>query len=44
MTALLAVERGRPDDPVRITPAALHYSGSGSAGFRAASVCASRRS
>jgi D-alanyl-D-alanine carboxypeptidase (penicillin-binding protein 5/6) len=29
MTALLAVERGRPDDPVRITPAALHYSGSG---------------
>jgi D-alanyl-D-alanine carboxypeptidase (penicillin-binding protein 5/6) len=29
MTALLAVERGRPDDPVRITAAALHYSGSG---------------
>jgi serine-type D-Ala-D-Ala carboxypeptidase (penicillin-binding protein 5/6) len=29
MTALLAVERGRPSDPVRITPAALHYSGSG---------------
>jgi serine-type D-Ala-D-Ala carboxypeptidase (penicillin-binding protein 5/6) len=29
MTALLAVERGRPDDPVRITPAALRYSGSG---------------
>ena len=29
MTALLAVERGRPDDPVRITRAALHYSGSG---------------
>ena len=29
MTALLAVERGQPDDPVRITPAALHYSGSG---------------
>jgi serine-type D-Ala-D-Ala carboxypeptidase (penicillin-binding protein 5/6) len=29
MTALLAVEGGRPDDPVRITPAALHYSGSG---------------
>src|SRR5215218_1140595 len=29
MTALLAVERGRPDDPVPITPAALHYSGSG---------------
>ncbi len=29
MTALLAVERGKPDDPVRITPAALHYSGSG---------------
>ena len=29
MTALLAVERGRPNDPVRITPAALHYSGSG---------------
>ncbi|HYN90563.1 MAG TPA: D-alanyl-D-alanine carboxypeptidase family protein, partial [Thermoleophilaceae bacterium] len=29
MTALLAVERGRPDDPVRITPAALHYTGSG---------------
>jgi D-alanyl-D-alanine carboxypeptidase len=29
MTALLAVERGRPNDPVRITPAALHYSGQG---------------
>jgi len=29
MTALLAVERSRPNDPVRITPAALHYSGSG---------------
>jgi serine-type D-Ala-D-Ala carboxypeptidase (penicillin-binding protein 5/6) len=29
MTALLAVERGRPNDPVRITRAALHYSGSG---------------
>jgi len=29
MTALLAVERGRPGEPVRITPAALHYSGSG---------------
>jgi D-alanyl-D-alanine carboxypeptidase (penicillin-binding protein 5/6) len=29
MTALLAVERSEPDDPVRITPAALHYSGSG---------------
>ena len=29
MTALLAVERGRPDDPVRITPAALRYTGSG---------------
>ena len=29
MTALLAVENSRPDDPVRITPAALHYSGSG---------------
>ena len=29
MTALLAVERGRPDDPVGITPAALHYTGSG---------------
>jgi D-alanyl-D-alanine carboxypeptidase (penicillin-binding protein 5/6) len=29
MTALLAVERGRPDDPVRITRAALHYTGSG---------------
>ena len=29
MTALLAVEHGRPNDPVRITPAALHYSGSG---------------
>ena len=29
MTALLAVERGKPNDPVRITPAALHYTGSG---------------
>jgi D-alanyl-D-alanine carboxypeptidase len=29
MTALIAVERGRPDDPVRITRAALRYSGSG---------------
>ena len=29
MTALLAVERSRPNDPVRITPAALHYTGSG---------------
>ena len=29
MTALLAVEGGRPNDPVRITRAALHYSGSG---------------
>ncbi len=29
MTALIAVERSRPDDPVRITPAALRYSGSG---------------
>jgi D-alanyl-D-alanine carboxypeptidase len=29
MTALLAVEDSRPDDAVRITPAALHYSGSG---------------
>lgn len=29
MTALLVVERSHPDDPVRITPAALHYSGSG---------------
>jgi D-alanyl-D-alanine carboxypeptidase len=29
MTALLAVERGRPDDPVRITRAALRYTGSG---------------
>jgi serine-type D-Ala-D-Ala carboxypeptidase (penicillin-binding protein 5/6) len=27
MTALLVVERTRPDDPVRITPAALRYSG-----------------
>jgi len=26
---MTAVERGRPDDPVRITAAALHYSGSG---------------
>jgi serine-type D-Ala-D-Ala carboxypeptidase (penicillin-binding protein 5/6) len=29
MTALLAVERGKPDDPVRITRAALRYTGSG---------------
>jgi D-alanyl-D-alanine carboxypeptidase (penicillin-binding protein 5/6) len=29
MTALLVVERTRPDDPVRITNAALRYSGSG---------------
>jgi D-alanyl-D-alanine carboxypeptidase len=29
MTALIAVERGRPDDPVRITRAALRYTGSG---------------
>jgi D-alanyl-D-alanine carboxypeptidase len=29
MTALLVVERGHPDDPVRITPAALRYTGSG---------------
>jgi D-alanyl-D-alanine carboxypeptidase len=29
MTALLTVERSHPDDPVRITNAALHYSGSG---------------
>jgi serine-type D-Ala-D-Ala carboxypeptidase (penicillin-binding protein 5/6) len=29
MTALLVVERTRPDDPVRITQAALNYSGSG---------------
>jgi serine-type D-Ala-D-Ala carboxypeptidase (penicillin-binding protein 5/6) len=29
MTALLTVERSHPSDPVRITPAALHYSGSG---------------
>lgn len=29
MTALLVVERSRPDDPVRITRAALHYTGSG---------------
>jgi serine-type D-Ala-D-Ala carboxypeptidase (penicillin-binding protein 5/6) len=29
MTALLVVERTRPDEPVRITPAALRYSGSG---------------
>ena len=29
MTALLAVERGRPNDPVRITRAALRYTGSG---------------
>jgi D-alanyl-D-alanine carboxypeptidase (penicillin-binding protein 5/6) len=29
MTALLVVERGRPKEPVRITRAALHYTGSG---------------
>jgi serine-type D-Ala-D-Ala carboxypeptidase (penicillin-binding protein 5/6) len=29
MTALLTVERSHPDDPVRITKAALSYSGSG---------------
>jgi D-alanyl-D-alanine carboxypeptidase (penicillin-binding protein 5/6) len=29
MTALLVVERARPDEPVRITKAALSYSGSG---------------
>lgn len=29
MTALLVVERSRPNDPVRITRAALRYSGSG---------------
>src|SRR3954471_4041630 len=29
MTALLTVERSHPDDPVRITNAALNYSGSG---------------
>jgi D-alanyl-D-alanine carboxypeptidase (penicillin-binding protein 5/6) len=29
MTALLTVERSHPNDPVRITRAALHYSGSG---------------
>ena len=29
MTALLTVERTHPNDPVRITSAALHYSGSG---------------
>jgi serine-type D-Ala-D-Ala carboxypeptidase (penicillin-binding protein 5/6) len=29
MTALLTVERSHPNDPVRITPAALRYSGSG---------------
>jgi D-alanyl-D-alanine carboxypeptidase (penicillin-binding protein 5/6) len=29
MTALLTVERSHPDDPVRITRAALNYSGSG---------------
>ena len=29
MTALLVVERTRPNEPVRITPAALRYSGSG---------------
>jgi D-alanyl-D-alanine carboxypeptidase (penicillin-binding protein 5/6) len=29
MTALIVVDRTKPDDPVRITPAALHYEGSG---------------
>jgi serine-type D-Ala-D-Ala carboxypeptidase (penicillin-binding protein 5/6) len=29
MTALLVVERTRPDEPVRITPPALRYTGSG---------------
>jgi serine-type D-Ala-D-Ala carboxypeptidase (penicillin-binding protein 5/6) len=29
MTALLVVERTRPNEPVRITPAALRYTGSG---------------
>jgi serine-type D-Ala-D-Ala carboxypeptidase (penicillin-binding protein 5/6) len=29
MTALLVVDGGRPSEPVRITPAALNYSGSG---------------
>jgi D-alanyl-D-alanine carboxypeptidase len=29
MTALLTVERSHPNDPVRITPAALRYTGSG---------------
>jgi D-alanyl-D-alanine carboxypeptidase (penicillin-binding protein 5/6) len=29
MTALLVVERTKPDEPVRITPAALRYTGSG---------------
>jgi D-alanyl-D-alanine carboxypeptidase (penicillin-binding protein 5/6) len=29
MTSLLVVERTQPNDPVRITPAALRYSGSG---------------
>ena len=29
MTALLVVDRTRPDEPVRITPAALHYTGQG---------------
>jgi serine-type D-Ala-D-Ala carboxypeptidase (penicillin-binding protein 5/6) len=29
MTALLVTERARPREPVRITPAALHYQGSG---------------
>jgi serine-type D-Ala-D-Ala carboxypeptidase (penicillin-binding protein 5/6) len=29
MTALIVVERSRPGDPVRITPAALRYEGSG---------------
>ena len=28
MTALIVVNRTQPDDPVRITPAALHYEGS----------------
>jgi serine-type D-Ala-D-Ala carboxypeptidase (penicillin-binding protein 5/6) len=27
MTALIVVDRTRPDEPVRITPAALHYTG-----------------
>jgi serine-type D-Ala-D-Ala carboxypeptidase (penicillin-binding protein 5/6) len=29
MTALIVVDRTRPNDPVRITPAAFHYSGQG---------------